>query len=194
VRWQWFVRAAAAQRWLAHVFECSHHQERIKQMKISAGGGYRKLSLGMVVAVCCLSLSACEGDYAVPITPSPTRKVDQRLLGNWVSKDGTDKIKVRRLDDSIAIVSYNGDLLRAYHSDVGKTPFITVQDIDSAGRKYGYLTYKLSDDGQRLDLRAVNTKVIPKETKDSVGIQSLLKKNLQNSELFEDEDHFTKEK
>ena len=163
-------------------------------MRISIGGDYRKVSLGMVVAACCLSLSACEGDYAVPITSSPTRKVDQRLVGNWVSKDGTDKIKVRRLDDSIAIVSYNGDLFRAFHSDVGKTPFITVQDIDSAGRKYLYLTYKLSDDGQRLDLRVVNTKLIPKELKDSGSVQKLLTKNLKNSGLFADEGQFTREK
>jgi hypothetical protein len=162
-------------------------------MKISVRS-YRKVALGMMLAVCCLSFGACDGDYAVPITSNPTRKVDQRLLGNWVSKDETDKMKVRSLDDSIAIVSYNGDLFRAFHSDVGKTPFITVQDIDSAGRKYLYLSYKLSDDGKRLDLRAVNIKVIPKETKDSVGVQNLLKKNLQNSELFGDEAQFTKEK
>jgi hypothetical protein len=139
-------------------------------------------------------LSGCEGDYPVPITPGPTRKIDQRLLGNWVSKDGTDKMKVRRFNDSIAIVSYNGDLLRAFHSDVGKSSFISLQDIDSAGRKYVYLTYKVSDDGRELDLRVVNTKVIPKETNDSVSVQKLLKKNLQNSELFGDEGQFAKEK
>ena len=154
----------------------------------------RRVFLGMVVVACCLTFSGCEGDYAVPITSGPTHKIDRRLLGNWVSQDGTDKMKVRRLNDSIAIVSYNGDLFRAFHSDVGKTPFISVQDVDTAGRKYVYLTYKLSDDGKRLDLRVVNTKVIPKETKDSVSIQKLLKKNLQNSELFGDEGQFTKEK
>jgi len=154
----------------------------------------RKLALVAVAIVCCLGLSGCDGDYAVPITSGPTRKIDQRLLGNWVSKDGTDKIKVRSLDDSIAIVSYNGDLLRALHSDVGGTSFISVQDIDSADRKYIYLAYKLSDDGKRLDLRVVNTKVIPKETKDSVSVQKLLKKNLQNSNLFGDEAQFGREK
>jgi hypothetical protein len=154
----------------------------------------RKLALVAVAVVCCLGLSGCEGDYAVPITSGPTRKIDQRILGNWVSKDGTDKIKVRSLDDSIAIVSYNSDLLRAFHSDVGKTSFISAQDIDSPDRKYVYLAYKLSDDGKRLDLRAVNTKVIPKETKGSVSVQKLLKKNLQNSELFGDEEQFGREK
>lgn len=154
----------------------------------------RKLALLAVAVVCCLGLSGCEGDYAVPITSGPTRKIDQRLLGNWVSKDGTDKIKVRRLDDSIYIVSFNGDLYRAFHSDVGKTSFVSVQDIDSAGRKYLYLAYKLSDDGKRLDLRPVNSKIIPKETKNSVKAQKLLRINLQNPELFEDEGQFDREK
>jgi hypothetical protein len=162
-------------------------------MKIAVRS-YRRVALGVVVAVCCLSFSACEGDYAVPITSRPSRKVDQRLLGNWVSKDGTDKIKVRRFDDSIYIVSYNGDLFRAFHSDIGKMTFISLQDIESTGRKYLYLSYKLSDDGERVDVRAVDTKLIPKELKDSAAVQKLLAKNSGNPGLFGDEGHFTKEK
>lgn len=154
----------------------------------------RRVVLGVVAVACSLTFSGCEGDFGVPITSGPTRKIDQRLLGNWVSRDGTDKIKVRKLNDSIAIVSYNGDLFRAFHSDVGRTSFVSAQDIDSPDRKYVYLTYKLSDDGKRLDLRAVNIRVIPKETKDSVSVQKLLKKNFQNAELFEDEGQFAKEK
>jgi hypothetical protein len=71
---------------------------------------------------------------------------------------------------------------------------VSVQDIDSNNRKYAYVTYKLSDDGQRLDLRLVNEKVIPTATKDSVSVQRLLKQNLQNSELLGEEGQFTKEK
>lgn len=154
-------------------------------------GVCRNLALVALAVVCCLSFSGC---YSVPITSGPTRKIDQRLLGNWVSKDGTDKIKVRSLDDSIYIISYNGDLYRAFHSDVGKTSFISAQDIDFADRKYAYLAYKLSDDGKRLDLRAVNTTVIPKETKSSVKVRNLLRINLQSAELFGDEGQFAKEK
>lgn len=152
----------------------------------------RKLTLGIVAAVCCFAFSGCE--YEVPITASPTRKVDEKLLGDWVSKDGKDKIKVRRLDDSIYIVSYNGDLFRAYHSDVAKTSFVSVQDIDSTERKYAYLTWKLSEDGKLLGLRVVSNKVIPKESKDSASVQKLLEKNLQNAELLENETQFTKAK
>lgn len=154
----------------------------------------RKLALGVIAALYCLTFSGCGGDYEVPITSGPTHKVDQRLLGDWMSKDGTDKIKVRKLDDSVYIVSYNGDLYRAFHSDVGKTPFISVQDIDSADRKYFYFGYKLSDDGKRLDLLVVSDKVVPKTTKDSASVRKLLKKTLQHPELFDDKAQFTKEK
>lgn len=151
-----------------------------------------KLALGVIATLCCLTFSGCEGEYEGPITSGPTHKVDQRLLGDWMSEDGTDKLKVRKLDDSVYIVSYNGDLYRAFHSDVGKTSFISVQDIDSADRKYAYLAYKLSDDGKRLDLLVVSDKVIPKKTKDSASVQKLLKKNLQNPELFGDKGQFAK--
>jgi hypothetical protein len=103
-------------------------------------------------------------------------------------------MKVRRLDDFIYIVSYNGDLFRAFHSEVAKTSFVSVQDIDSPDRKYSYVSWKLSEDGKRLGLRVVSDKVIPKDTKDSASVQKLLEKNLQNPELLEDEGQFTKEK
>lgn len=162
-----------------------HHMNRMKLIA-------RKTTLGIVAAVCCFAFSGCE--YEVPITTSPTRKVDEKLVGDWVSKDGKDKLKVRRLDDSIYIVSYNGKLSRAYHSDVAKTAFVSVQDIDSAERYYAYLTWKLSEDGTQLGLRVVNNQVIPKESKDSAGVQKLLEKNLQNAELLGDETQFTKAK
>lgn len=154
----------------------------------------RMVLLGIVLVLCLLSFIGCEGDYAVPITSGPTRKVDQRLLGNWVSKDGTEKMKVVRLDDSVYIVSYDGDLFRAFHSDVDKTSFVTLQDLELASRKYSYVTYKLSDDGKRLDVRVVDNKVISKDLKDSASVQKLLKKNLENPALFGDESEFIKEK
>jgi hypothetical protein len=152
----------------------------------------RKLTVALVATLCCVVLSGC--DYEVPITSGPTRKLDERLLGNWVSKDGKEKMKVRRLDDSVYIGSYDGDLFRAFHSDVAGTSFISAQNIDSAERKYAYLTYTVSADGNRLGLRDVNTKVIPTETEDSTSVQRLLENNLQNPALFNEEEQFTKEK
>jgi lipopolysaccharide export LptBFGC system permease protein LptF len=152
----------------------------------------RRLGFGVAVCLSTLAFTAC--DYEVPITSSPTRKVQERLLGDWVSLDGKENMKVRRLDDSIYIVYYDGDLFRAYHSDVAETPFVSVQDINSRDRKYAYVVWKLSDDGKRLSLRNVQNKVIPKEQKDSARVAQLLKENAKNPELFGEEIQFNKEK
>jgi len=150
---------------------------------------HRRLGFGIVVCLCILAFSACE--YELPITPSPTQKVQERLLCDWTSTDGKGKLKMRKLDDS---VYYDGDLFRAYHSDIAETPFASVQDLNSNDRKYAYVIWKLSDDGKRLTLRNVNNKVIPKETRDSAAVAALLTKNLRNPELFGEEIEFRKEK
>ena len=149
---------------------------------------FRRLVLGVVVSLC---IGACE--YDVPITSGPTRKVQERLLGNWTSADGKEKMKVRRLDDSIYVVYYDGDLFRAYHSDIAETPFASVQDLNSNDRKYAYVIWKLADDGRHLTLRSVNRNVIPKEKKDSTRIAKFLEENEKNPELFGEEIQFDKE-
>ena len=103
-------------------------------------------------------------------------------------------LKLRSLDDSTYIVYYDGDLFRAYHSDVAETPFASVQDLNSNDRKYAYISWKLSSDGKNLKLRNVNDKVVPKETKDSATAVALLTKNATNPELFGEEIEFRKVK
>ena len=148
--------------------------------------------LGATAALLSLALGACQ--YDVPITSSPTRRVQEQLLADWRSTDGKEELKLRGLDDSIYIVYYDGDLFRAYHSDVAETPFATIQDLNSNDRKYAYVVWKLSDDGKHLSLRNVSDKVISKETKDSGTVVSLLTKNASNPELFGEEIEFRKEK
>ena len=148
--------------------------------------------LGVTICLCILAFSACQ--YEVPITLGPTRKVHEQLLGDWTSTDGKESLKLRRLDDSVYVVYYDGDLFRAYHSDVAETPFTTVQDLNSIDRKYAYVIWKLSDDGRTLKLRSLNDKVVPKETKDSATVVELLTKNASNPELFGEEIEFRKEK
>jgi hypothetical protein len=151
-----------------------------------------RLAFGVVICFSILAFTACE--YEVPITPSPARNVQERLLGDWVSLDDKENMKVRRFDDSIYIVYYDGDLFRAYHSDVAETPFVSVQDLNSNDRKYAYVVWKLSDDGKRLSLRSVQSKVIPKEQRDSATVAGLLKENAKNPDLFGEEIEFNKEK
>lgn len=152
---------------------------------------YRRLALAVGVWLCILGFSACQ--YDVPITPAPTRNVDQRLLGDWLSQDGKEYMRVRRLDENIYIVYYDGDLFRAYHSDVAETPFVSVQDINSNDRKYAYVVWKLSDDSKHLTLRSVNRDVIPKAKKNSTGVADFLEENAKNPDLFGEEIQFNKE-
>jgi hypothetical protein len=146
----------------------------------------------VAACLCILAFTACQ--YDVPITLGPTRKVQEQLLGDWTSADGKEKLKLRSLDDSIYIVYYDGDLFRAYHSDVAETPFVTVQDLNSNDRKYAYAIWKLSDDDKNLKLRNANDKIVPKETRDSATVVALLTKNAGNPDLFGEEIEFKKEK
>jgi Domain of unknown function (DUF5069) len=148
--------------------------------------------VSVAIGLCSLAFASCNFD--VPITSGPTRKVQERLLGDWTSDDGKEKLKLRSLDDSIYIVYFDGDLFRAYHSEVAETSFATVQDLNSKDRKYAYIIWKLSDDGKNLRLRSVNDKVVSKETKDSASVVALLTKNASNPELFGEEIEFQKEK
>jgi len=115
-------------------------------------------------------------------------------LGDWTSDNGKEHMNVRRLDENTYVLYYDGDLFRAYHSDLAETPFATVQDLNSSDRKYAYVIWKVSDDGKNLRLRNVNDKVVPKETKDSASVVALLTKNASNPELFGEEIEFRKEK
>jgi len=146
----------------------------------------------VLIGLCVLAFTACQ--YEVPITSAPSQKVQEQLLGNWRSIDGKEELKLRRLDDGVYIVYYDGDIFRAYHSDVAGTPFVTVQDLNSSDRKYAYVIWKLSDNGKDLRLRSVNDKVVPKETRDSATVVELLTKNARNPELFGEEIEFRKEK
>ena len=148
--------------------------------------------VSVAIGLCSLAFTSC--NYDVPITSSPTRNVEQRLLGDWISLDGKENMKVRRLDDNTYVVYYDGHLFRAYHSDVAETPFTTVQDLNSSDRKYAYVIWKLSDDGKNLRLRSVKDKVVPKETKESATVVALLTKNVNNPDLFGEEIEFKKEK
>jgi hypothetical protein len=147
--------------------------------------------VGVAIGLACLTLTACQ--YDIPITSAPTRKVQEQLLGDWTSADGKEKLKLRSLDDSIYIVYYDGDLFRAYHSDIAETPFATVQDLNSNDRKYAYVIWKLSDDGKNLILRNVNNKVVPKGIRDSAGVVALLTRHAGNPDLFGEEIEFKKE-
>jgi hypothetical protein len=143
--------------------------------------------LGLIAAGGLL-LAGC--NYDVALTAKPTRRIDARLLGNWVAvdKDSTkeESIHVRSLDDSTYVVAFDDDIYRAFHSDFAGTAFISVQDLNADNRLYLYLTATLSADGTWLTLRTVSTKIVPEGTKGREALQKLIKENLANPKLYGD--------
>jgi hypothetical protein len=152
------------------------------------------LPLGWLVAATGLFLAGCNYDF--PLTAQPTRKVDERLLGDWAAVDKEsakpDLMKVRKFDDSTYAVAMDNDIYRVFHSDFARVPFVSVQDLNSAGRKYVYFVWRLSPDGSQLSLKSVSNKVILEQTHDTAAIQRLIEKNLTNPALFNEELQFTR--
>ena len=130
----------------------------------------------ILAATSLLMLASC--NYDVPATSEPTRSVDQRLLGDWVRFDPdeqkTDQLSVRKLDDAHYAVTVDGDIYRGFHTDHAKLPLVSLQDLNSANRKYVYYVWQLSPDASELVLQRVAQEVIPESARDTATIQRLL--------------------
>ncbi len=140
----------------------------------------------------CAFLAACE--YDIPIATIPSRPLNDALLGNWVSVDGKDTMRVRLLDEITYVISYNQELYSAQHTDVAGTPFVSVLHLDAQNRKYAFLGWSLENNGARLRLRVVSRKVIPTETRDPAVLQALLKKHLGEPALFGFQQDYVRQK
>jgi len=140
------------------------------------------------LGICLFAVCLAGCIYDAPITPAPTRPVDPRLVGDWASADGKERVKVRPLDREVYIIVYNDDLFRAFHSDVGGVSYASVQDIDRSDRKWAYIAYTLSPDGQHLTVRAVNSETIPDHSVHSpADARRSLAAHAKDPKLFGDE-------
>lgn len=141
-----------------------------------------------------LLLSGCDFDF--PLTVKPTRPIDERLLGNWISQEDqnqkVERMNVRKLDDSTYILSYEGDLYRAQHSDLGGLALVSVQDLNPVPGRYLYMHYQLSKDGSRLTLKTVNAKLVLAAAKDQAGVEKFIQQNAENPNLLGQECIFSK--
>ena len=147
--------------------------------------GPRRCAQGLALVALVMLLAGCI--YDAPLTANATRRVDARIVGDWASDDGKESLKVRALDSTTYLLILNGDPFRAWHSDFAELPLVTVQDLDDPARKYAYLKYMLSDDGQRLTAYAVNSETIPSTLKSSSEARRLMRASLENPKLFVDE-------
>lgn len=148
----------------------------------------------LLVAIGLLGLTGC--DFDVPATAGPTRPVEQKLLGNWVTLDPDDHkelaMHLRALDEFNYAVSIEDDIYRAFHSDVAKLPLVSVQDLNTADRKYVLFTWRFADGGAKLILHRIATTVIPDKTKDTATLQELLSAHAKDPRLLGPELVFTR--
>lgn len=140
------------------------------------------------VLILCLGFSGCY--YSVPITASPTSKIDERLLGKWYRDDGVVTLIDRTDDYNYAIrLGTDSQTLPAFQSEVSGRRFVNFK----VGQKYTYLIYKLEEHGNVLKIQAVSTKIIPESVKSSTEVQRLIAQNLYNPKLFEELDFYARE-
>jgi hypothetical protein len=154
--------------------------------------GFQRFSR-LVVTLLITAVAVACGQYRSPITEEPTRHIDGSLVGDWLSNDQKIRIKVRKLDGSNYVVTYNGIVFQAFHSDVSGVSFLSVQELETTDRSFTYLAYRTSEGGTKLHLRVVNKEIVPDDAQDSAAIRALLKQNLNNPLLFHTEAVFTRE-
>jgi hypothetical protein len=137
-----------------------------------------------------LALLAAACTYEAPLTAEPTRRVEPRLLGAWEARDGdrVEHLDVRRYDDRHYVLSYEGELFVAHHSDFADRPFVSVRSLEGEGEgKYAYVVWRLSPDGKELRLRAVQEKVLPAKGTDPAAMQKALRPKLADPALLGEE-------
>ncbi len=148
--------------------------------------------LKFIPALLALALAGCE--FEAPITEKPTQPTNDKLVGTWKAIEGSDVMKVRQLDAATYVVSYNGDLYSAHHSDLGGVAYVSVLHLSPENRKHSFVTWRLSDADDRLTLRVVSSKVIPKETATPAALRALLEKEAKNPALLGPEFPYTRER
>ncbi|WP_414662709.1 hypothetical protein [Horticoccus sp. 23ND18S-11] len=148
--------------------------------------------IGLLSAFCLLMCAGCE--YEVPLTAAATRPTQESLVGTWHEVGGKDVMFVRQLDAATYVLTYNGDLYSAQHSDLDAMPFVSVLHLDPTNRKYSYLTWTHQTDPRKLTLHVLSSKVIPASIQDRSALQKLIREHRANPALFASEHHYVREK
>lgn len=148
-----------------------------------------------ILAVLLLALAGC--DYEAPLTSAPTRRIEPRLLGDWIGVEKDDgkevAMHVRPWSETDYAVSTDADIYRAYHSDFAGQPFLSVQDLNSDRHAWCLYTWSLSADSAQLTLRRVDTKIVPEDTKTTDALQKLIHAHLADPKLLSPEIRFTRQ-
>jgi hypothetical protein len=129
--------------------------------------------------------------YEAPLTEAPTRKIDERLIGDWVSvEEKPSVIQIRKFDDSNFILIDGGTVYRVFHSDFEGINFLSLQNLETNGssvRKFAFIDYRL-EQPNRVRARAVNKEVVPENLRTTSELQKSLRDHLTDPQLFNKEE------
>ncbi len=151
-----------------------------------------KVFLVVSILIFCLLAGGCPLIYSVkvPLTSSPTRKIDKNLLGAWYEKSTNKEYSMHKLDDWHYLLSRNEMVFIMYHSDIDTTSLIS--SFFSYGEGY-YLYQKpeLRDGGKTLDIKQVDLGIVDRETATTTqSAQQQLKNRLGKEDIFTSEPLF----
>ena len=129
--------------------------------------------------------------YEAPLTEAPTRKIDERLIGDWVSvEEKPSVIQIRKFDDSNFILIDGGTVYRVFHSDFEGITFLSLQNLESNGssaRKFAFIDYRF-EQPNRVRARAVNKEIVPESLRTTSELQKSLRDYLKDPQLFNKEE------
>ncbi len=129
--------------------------------------------------------------YESPLTESPTRKIDERLIGDWVSvEEKLSDVQVRKFDDSNFILIDDRNVYRVFHSDLGGLSFLSLQNLDTTGRsarKFAFIDYRF-EEPNKIRVRAINKDIVPETLKTVPELQKIVREHLKDPRLFNKEE------
>jgi hypothetical protein len=132
-----------------------------------------------------LLLGACI--YEAPLTETPTRKIDERLIGDWVSvEEKPSVVQIRKFDDSNFVLIDGETIYRAFHSDIEGINFLSLQNLETKGssaRKFAFVDYRF-ETPDRIRARAVNRDVVPDTLRTTSELQKKVRDHLKDPHLF----------
>jgi hypothetical protein len=143
----------------------------------------------LLVSLALFVLGSCI--YEAPLTESPTRKIDERLIGDWVSvEEKPGVIQIRKFDDSNFILIDGGTVYRVFHSDFEGLNFLSLQNLETNGssaRKFAFVDYRF-EQPNRVRARAINKSVIPETLRTVPALQKSVRDHVKDPQLFNKEE------
>ena len=129
--------------------------------------------------------------YEAPLTQTPTRKIDERLIGDWVSvEEKPSVIQIRKFDDWNFILIDGGNVYRVFHSDFEGLNFLNLQNLDNnstSARRFALIDYRF-EQPDRVRARALNKDTVPESLRTTSELQKGLRAHLKDPQLFNKEE------